>query len=350
MPHPASAPASICILRLSAIGDITHMLPLLRTLQHQWPHCQITWVIGALEHQLIGDIADVEFIVVHKKRTLREYFRLRQLLRQRHFDVLLHMQASWRANIFSLAINAASRIGFDKTRARNSQWLFSNQKISPQAQNHVLDSFLQFAETLGIVNPQLIWDLPIPTDASTAMRARVQTPYLVINACSSARLRNFRNWSTSGYAAVIDYAYTRYDLRTVLSGGNNAVEKNLADEIYAACTHKPINLVGQTNLKQLAALLQSARVVIAPDTGPLHIANAVGTDVIGLYASSNPARTGPYGQLEYVVNAYPAALEKFNQQTIATAPWGQRVRDPDVMNMIKPEEVIKMLDKILQKK
>ena len=131
MPLPLTTPPErICILRLSAIGDVTHVLPTLRSIQHQWPDAKITWIIGKLEYQLVNDIAGIEFIIFDKSAGWSAYKKLRQQLANRTFDVLLHMQISLRASLASLLIKSPIKLGFDKPRAKNLQSLFCNHSIS----------------------------------------------------------------------------------------------------------------------------------------------------------------------------------------------------------------------------
>jgi heptosyltransferase I len=175
-------------------------------------------------------------------------------------------------------------------------------------------------------------------------------PLLVINPCTSQRARNWRNWPAERYATVADYAFERHGLRTVLTGGPNSRERQMAADIGTYVRHPLIDLVGRTSLKEMLAVLQRADIVIAPDTGPAHMATAVGTPVVGLYASSNPLRTGPYLSQHYVVNKYPEALRMHSGKTVETAKWGERVRHPAAMELISVDDVKAMLDKAITDK
>ncbi|MDW7643577.1 MAG: glycosyltransferase family 9 protein [Desulfuromonadales bacterium] len=326
---------------MSALGDVTHVLPTLRTLQQHWPQCHITWVIGKTEASLVNDIPGVEFIIFDKSQGVKAYRELHEKLKNRRFDVLLHMQAALRASLASLLIRADIRLGFDRARATNAQWLFTNARIAPQKHQHVLDGFLEFSKALGLEPAPLRWDIPIPSAArEAAERMLPDKPFLVVNPCSSVRARNWRNWSVGSYAAVIDDAFETHGLRTVLTGGPAANEKAYAEAIVTACRHTPVNLVGRTTLKQMLAVLDKATVVIAPDTGPAHIANALGKKVIGLYATSNPERTGPYCHRELTVNRYPEAIEAEYGKDVEELRWGKRVRNPEAMDDISAEMVL----------
>ena len=339
-------PDSICILRLSAIGDITHTLPVVRTLQARWPETRITWVIGKLEHSLISDIPDIEFIVFDKQLGWRAYWRLYQTLKARRFDVLLHMQMSLRASMAALLIPTKIRLGFDRQRAKDMQWLFTNAKIAYQPQQHVIDSLLGFTEALGITDRQMEWNIPIPDAARQFAQQQVKTdkPVLVIAPCSSM---SYRNWTAEGYAAVANYAIEKYNMQLVLTGGPADIEMQYVEAITNKMRTTPINLVARTNLKQLLAILEKASVVISPDAGTAHLANAIGTPVIGLYATTNPDRARPYSWPQYVVNKYPEAIaEKFGKD-LNELPWGTRVRDAGTMDRILVSEVKEKLDSLL---
>lgn len=350
LPLP-SAPESLCILRLSAIGDVTHVLPTLRTIQHHWPHCRICWIIGKTEATLVKDIPGVEFIIFDKTQGWRAYRDLSRALRGRSFDVLLHMQISLRSSLASRLVKAAVRLGYDRKRAKNGQWLFTNHRIEAVDKQHVLDSFLEFPKALGLKEMAPCWDIPIPDEAGAFAEKHLPKGkrILAVNPCTSNRSRNWRNWSIESYARVIDHAYQRHGLLTVLTGGPSRQEMEYAAQIEAAAACEPINLVGQTRLKELLAILARACVMISPDTGPAHMAGAAGTPVIGLYASSNPKRTGPYASQDVTVNRYPEALRLELGKSVDEVRWGQRVRDPAVMSLIKVDAVEEMLDRVMGK-
>lgn len=338
-------PDSICLLRLSALGDITHVLPVVRTLQHHWPKTRLTWVIGKTEYSLVKAIHDIEFIIFDKSEGFSAYLKLGKTLQGRHFDLLLHMQLSLRASVASLFIPASVKLGFDRARAKDMQALFTNEKIQPQStRQHVIDSFLEFPRHFGL-EPVLSWALPVNASSLELIKKKLNTnrEILVINPCAVAKSRNWRNWTVEGYAAVADYARQLFDMQVVLSGGPTTLEKETADAIVHSSSTNLINLVGQTSLDELVALLDLADIVIAPDTGPVHIASALGTPTIGLYATTNPQRAGPYNFLHYVVNKYPQALKQYNQLDSNSAPWGERVKTAEAMKLISVEDVMEKL-------
>jgi heptosyltransferase I len=345
-------------LRLSALGDITHALPVLRTLQKHWPETRITWIIGKAEYELVRDIDGVEFIIFNKSRGLMAFSNLRRQMKGRQFDILLHMQLSLRASATSFFIPARIKLGFDRERAKDLQWLFSNQKIVPtSSRQHVVDSFIEFPKHFGL-EPVMQWQLPVSSEARASVLQLVNGPefreqnsnnsLLVISPCAMAKSRNWRDWTAQGYASVADYAATELGLKVIISGGPSLREKNITDNILSLCKTNPIDLVGKTSITQLVALLDLASIVIAPDTGPAHVASALGTPVIGLYAATNPQRAAPYNSQQYVINKYPQALEKYYAISVDEAPWGKRIQNSECMSLITTDDVIERLETLLK--
>ena len=333
----------ICILRLSAIGDVTHVLSVVENLQQASPETRITWIIGVLEHKLLLGLPGVEFIVFDKKSGISGLLKLRKHLAGRVFDALLHMQVAFRSNLVSTMIRAKQRIGFDRMRSKDLHGLFINQRINCQQQQHVLDALASFLEPLGFQTRTPNWHIPLsPRDQEFADQfIDKNRPTLVISPCSSHKLRN---WQAPRYAAVADYAVSQKGFQVLLAGGPSSFERDFGRQITAAMTQHAVNLIGKDTLKQGAALLGSADLVIAPDTGPAHIANAMGTAVIGLYAASNPRRSGPYHSQDLCVNKYDEAARKFKRKPASQLKWGSKLEYPGVMDLIETGDVIARID------
>lgn len=327
-------------MRLSAIGDTCHVVPIVRTLQTVWPETKLTWIIGRTEAGLLGDLPGVEFIIFDKRQGRAAYRRLREAMAGRHFEVLLNLQAALRASLLSRVIPAAIRLGYDRARAKDFQWLFTNARIGGEPRVHQVDTMFAFLEALGIRERVLRWDIPIPPEARQYVDEQLgDGRWLVISPCSSERRNNFRNWPAERYATVANLAM-ELGYKVALTGGGSELERWYGAEIARLMRHPPINLIGQTSLKQLLAVLDRAEVLISPDSGPAHMATAVGTPVIGLYASSNPMRTGPYLSQRWVANRYPEAVQAAFGKPVEALPWGKRVREPTVMERISVDDVM----------
>jgi len=341
-----TVPKNLCILRLSAIGDVCHAVAMVQHIQHYWPSIQITWVIGKIEATLLQDLPNVEFIIFDKKAGIKGYLDLCNRLKGKKFDVLLHMQVALRASIASLCISAKTKIGFDRARAKEGQWLFTNKKISPQVQPHVLDGFFAFAEALGLPEESPTWKMPIADkDIQWASKVLNSTKPIAIIVPSASKVE--RNWHYEGYASVAK-ALVNEGFEVVLCGGPTTHEKLLAEQIITVCDKPLTNLVGQTTLKQLLAVLKQAHLVIAPDTGPAHMAVTVGTPVIGLYAHSNPLRTGPYNSQQYVVSCYQQFIEKQKEMPLEKLPWGVRAKGSHLMSAISVKQVTDKISQLMK--
>ncbi len=348
MPHSAvpSKPQDICVVRLSAIGDTCHALAVVRRLQDNWPDARISWIIGKTEAALMAEIADVDFIIFDKAQGRRAYDAVRAQLGDRRFDVALCMHASMRVNLLCRSIPAPIRLGFDRARARDFQWLFTNRRIAPRDGEHALEAMMSFATAIGAVETPLRWDLPLAAEAVEFAEqfATGDRPLVVISPCSSQRSRNFRNWSAANYSAVIRHLLGRYGVEVILTGGDSELERQYAKRLRACAEAGIVDLVGESSLQQLAALIGRADLVICPDSGPAHVATAVGTPVIGLYATSNPARTGPYLSRDLTVDRYQDAVQKYLGRHPSTLRWGARVRHPDAMDLITISDVTAKID------
>lgn len=337
-----TAPASICLLRTSAIGDITHVVPLLRTLQQAWPQTSLTWIVGKLERKLVGDLPGVEFVTFDKAAGWSGMRAVQEALSGNRFDALLQMQVAMRSNILSMGIKAGRRIGYDRARARDLHGLVVNERIPARTGEHVLDAIGSFCEPLGLKQIRVRWDIPIPDEAHAwaADQLPDDSPTLLVSPSSSHALRN---WRPERYAAVIDHAASR-GWAVALIGGTSALEREMADAVLAASTSNPLDLTGRDTLKKLLAMLTRAHLVLTPDSGPMHMANAVGTRVLGLHAASNPDRSGPYSDRRWCVNKYDEAARKYLDQPASEIPWGSKIEKPGVMDLIGVDDVIERFE------
>ncbi|MEM9333500.1 MAG: glycosyltransferase family 9 protein [Pseudomonadota bacterium] len=344
----SSPPSSLCVVRLSAIGDTCHALAVVRRLQDNWPDARITWVIGKLEATLMAGVDGVEFITFDKKAGRRGLQQVKSELSERQFDAALCMHASMRANRLYRSINAAVRLGFDRERARDFQWLFTNARIPAAHGEHAMQAMMGFATIIGAEETDLRWDIPLsPADRDYARALRDEgRPLVVISPCSSARQRNFRNWPVANFIELCHYLVEQRNARVVLTGGPTAIERDYGEAIAASVDVD--NRIGTTSLKQLLAIIGESDALVCPDSGPAHMATTVGTPVVGLYATSNPARTGPYLSMATTVNRYPDALRRFMGKAEDEVRWGQRVRDRLAMELITIDDVRDQLDTILR--
>jgi len=329
----------LCLLRLSALGDVTHVVPLVRTLQAARPDTPIHWIIDKAGHKLLDGLPGVTFHAYDKKSGMAGVKELRRQLPPGRFEALLQMQVAFRANLLSAFIPAERRIGYDRSRSKDLHGLFINERIPDRPGIHVLDAIGSFCEPLGLRQTEVSWNLAVPQSAYEWAAAQWQDdgrPVLMISPCSS-HVR--RNWYADRYAAVANHAAQR-GWQVVLCGGRSELERSMADAIQAQLHTPALDLVGKDTLKQLPALLARANLVMTPDSGPMHIANAMGTKVLGLHAASNPHRSGPYSDRRYCVDRYDDAARKYLAKQASDLKWGTKIEFDDVMELITVEDGI----------
>ena len=338
-----SPPKNICIIRLSALGDVSHAVPVLRAIQKAWPQARITWICGRLEHKLLSLLDGVRFVVVDKRAGLGGYRRLMRELAGERFDVLLQMQTSTRANLTGACVRAEIKLGWDKARAREFHQWFMTDAVPEAPFQHQVQGHLSFARTLGLDADEPTWDFPVGEAEAEFARSMIHEGQrtLVLSPCSS---HPARNWRADRYAAVADHAVRDLGMRVILSGGPSNTEREFGQAIEASMTKPVINMIGRDTLPQLVALMQRAAIVLSPDSGPAHLANAMGTPVVGLHASTWSRRSGPYDSLRLCVDKFPEAARRFRGKEPEELRWGTRIEDPGVMDLIEVEEVLERLE------
>lgn len=336
----------IAIVRFSALGDVVMASAAVRALQAAIPNVKITWITSPLTYSLLNEMQGIKFEVINKPSSFSDYLNFYHSFQHREFDVVLAMQANLRINLLYPALHAPIKIGFDRTRAREGQWLFCNQRI-PFQDTHLVDSFLAFVETLSGQTALANWQLPIDqTDVDWAHQhlGSLNKPWIAIHPHAS---KAERNWLPERYGEIIKQVTAQQHASIVLTGGSSPEEMALCQQLEQISPAHTLNLCGKTNPKQLAAVLGQVAALIAPDTGSVHIARAMDTPVIGLYAVASPKLTGPYQRMEYCVDRYPQAVAKYLGKDPNQLPWNTRVHHPDAMSLIQVEDVMLQINRIL---
>lgn len=335
------------MIRLSALGDVLMMIPLVRTLQTHLPSAKLTWVISPLAYELVKEMTDVEFIVIDKPNGMMDYWRFKKQLGRRRFDVLLAAQSSFRANLLYPLIRADRKIGYDSLRAKDGHNWLIHETISP-GQDHTLDGFLKFAQALGVKQREIRWDLPIQQEARVWAKMQLpdplKGPIVVVNPAAS---KAERSWPADRYVEVLRYVIKKWQAHLILTGGPSEHDQALSAEIAKAV---PVtNLVGKTKPQQLLALIAAADVVLCPDTGPSHMGAAMGTPVIALHAVTSADVSGPYIYRHLAVDCYPEAVTTILNRTRETTPWGTHAHGEDTMKLVSVAAVIAKFERVLGK-
>lgn len=340
---------SICVLRLSAIGDVCHAVAAVQAIQRKHPQAKITWIIGKIEKMLLDGLPNVEFVVFDKSKGRAAFKQLQQDLAGQEFDVLLHMQVALRANWAAKYISAKRKIGFDRDRAKELHTLFTKERIAPQIEPHVLEGFFGFAQKLGVSLSELdhlSWNIPVSDDDIKFANSHI-APKSKTFVISPAASKKERNWLPERYAALADHAAEK-GFNVVLCGGPAPIDRELGDAIKEHAKTDIVDLIGKTSLKQMLVCLKNASLVLAPDTGPAHMAVTQGTPVLGVYAHSNPKRTGPYLYQDYVTEVYHRNLFLQKGDSAEKLKWGVRVKGAELMGQIMVDQVKIQFDRLVQ--
>jgi heptosyltransferase I len=296
---------------LSAIGDAVHVLPVANALKRHWPESRITWVIQPVPHRLVADHPAIdEFLLFRRRRGLDAWEGFRDLARQypqEPYDLVLGLQVYFKAGVLTGLAPARVKLGFDRHRARDLNWVFTNERIPFHGQRHVQDQYFEFLEHLGLDPHPAEWNITLTESERAAQGAffdELARPACAVVVGTSKREKN---WTPAGYARVLEALESDFGLRPVLVGGPSAVEREIADRTLELTRARTVVDTLGDDLRKLVWILDGSRVAISPDTGPLHIARALETPVVGLYGYTNPKRTGPWRRYQdLVVDGYAA--------------------------------------------
>jgi heptosyltransferase I len=319
-------PSSIAIVMLSALGDAVHVLPVVTALKRAWPNARITWIIQPVPHKLVAAHHAVDEFIIFKRRRgisgLRAFSELKAQLRGRHFDLVIDLQVYLKAGIITGLIESDVKLGFDRARARDFNWLFTTHRIPARPTSHVQDQYFEFLEFLGVDPRPIDWRIDITAserEQQSEFFGRLAAPALAVVVGTS---KPEKNWAPVRYAGALDRIHDELGLMPVLVGGPSLIEREAADAIKAAVKCPIIDELGD-DIRRLIWLLDGAAVVLSPDTGPLHLANALGREVVGLYGYTNPLRYGPYGRgMDAVVDGYAVTPDEDYKPSMEYRPEG----------------------------
>ena len=286
----------IGIILLSAVGDVVHALPVINALKRARPRAHITWLLQDAGAALLqGHPAVDEILLFRRKAGLAGFVQMAAQLRERPFDVVLDLQCYLKATVLTALCRAPVKIGLDPARAREFNWLVNNHHLLQRPVNHVQEHFLEFLDYLKIPREPMEWNLG-PWSNERPWQAEffraIPGPRVALVAGTS---NPKKDWLPERWAELNDRLHCDFGLTTVLVGAQTTREVALGQKMAAECRHPPVNALG-SGLRRLVAILDGCDLVISPDTGPLHLAGALGKPVIGLYGYNSPARVGPWRQ------------------------------------------------------
>jgi heptosyltransferase I len=307
----------IGVVMMSAVGDAVHVLPVLNAIKRHSPSSHVTWVLQPGPATLVRGHPHVDDIVeFDRSRGWRAFVEVRRELRRRPLDLVLNLQVYFKAGIVTSFTRAPVKLGFDRARARDANWLFTTHRIPPHPGQHVQDQYFEFLRALGIDPEPVAWHLG-PWDHERSWQreffAPIERPAVAMVVATS---KPEKDWLPARWAELSDALYHDFGLQPVLVGGRSPRELAAEREILARARHAPVSALG-SGLRRLVAILDGSALVIAPDTGPLHMAVALDRPVISLIGYTNPRRTGPWRRFHDLIvdaygdpgEAYPVSME-----------------------------------------
>ncbi len=296
---------SICIVMMSAVGDAVHVLPVISAIKRRYPSARITWVLQPGPASLVRGHPGVdEIILFDRSKGVAAFREVISELRKRRFDLLINLQVYFKAGIITGFSGTPRRIGFDRARARDANWLFTTERIPAHNIQHVQDQYFEFLRELGINAEPAEWGIGPWDDERAWQREFVSQFDRPIASIVVATSKPEKDWLPERWAEICDLLSERYGLQPVLVGGDSEREQEAAADIERLSRSQPSSAIG-SGLRKLVSILDASELVLAPDTGPLHIAVALNRPAISLMGYTDPRRTGPWRRFQdLIIDAY----------------------------------------------
>ena len=301
---------SVLVVKLSAIGDVIHALPVSYAIKETYPEAKVTWVVEPPAYDILKDNPYIDNIIVFEKKKfksmrgfLKNYGPFTKILNADKYDASLDLQGLFKSAAIAWSAKAPIRLGTCNMREMSHK--VSRPVVGPNANGHIVERYLDVVRELGCQVNKVVFPMEISQRdqqaAEGAMQQagiRMENPYVVL--AVGANWPNKR-WPTRYYAKLSDWLYDRKIIPVIIGGG--MLDSTLAGEIDAEAEIPPIILVGKTTLKQLAHVIKNAKAVVGGDTGPVHLAAGLGVPTVMVMGPTDANRNGPYGQLENAIEA-----------------------------------------------
>ncbi|MEE9910669.1 MAG: glycosyltransferase family 9 protein [Deltaproteobacteria bacterium] len=338
---------NILIVKLSAVGDVIHTLPSLAALRRLYPDAHITWVVEEEAADLVIHHPQLDAVLVFRRKSFIKKIKAGRFraawqearsflaaLHSRPYDLVIDFHGLFKSSIVVCLSRGKRKLGYDSWQELNR--LFLNERIPEDMNKHAVDRYLDFPRYLGAAAGRPEFVLPIDPAAKAKSQALLESRHLEKKkyiAVNPVALWDTKLWDDLKFARLADIISQRLNIPVVFTGR----DKESLDKITLKMSTKAVNIGGQTTLPELACIYKDALAVITTDSGPMHLAAAVGTPVIALFGPTDPARTGPYGTGHIIIRAglpcSPCLLKK--------CPTRKCMED------IMPEQVFAALEKMI---
>jgi heptosyltransferase-1 len=344
---------NILIVKMSAIGDVIHTLPALNALRRHFPEARITWLVEEAASSLVMGHEALDRVLVSRRKSwirrlsrsgdwgsIREGYRFIAELRDTEYDLILDFQGLLKSGVLVGLARGKRKVGFGKGMEHMERsYLFLNERVRPVSMDHhALVRGLMLLEAIGVPADEIAYRLPIgEKDRERASRLLMShgvgrsKPVVVLHPVAQWETKL---WRSHRFAALADRLIKEIDAHVVFTGSEN--DRGTIGAILSHMKNEAVNLAGNTSLKTLAAIYEKSGLVISTDTGPMHLAAAVGTAVVALFGPTAPWRTGPYGVGHQVVRAGLECSPCFKRQC----------ETKECMERISVEEVLEAVRKV----
>jgi heptosyltransferase-1 len=339
------ASKNILIVKLSAIGDVIHALPVSYAIKETFPEARITWVVEPPAYELLTNNPYIDEVILFEKKKfksfggfLRQIGPFKRRLQQKKYDIVLDLQGLFKSAAIAWLSQAPLKLGCENMREGSDR--VSRPVIGTHANGHIVERYLDVVRELGCTVKDVVFPIEITErEADIAMRlmsqagADINNRYVVL--APGANWPNKR-WPAKHFAQLVNWLYNKNVIPVIIGGG--VVDERLVAEIEAATEIPPVNLVGKTTLKQLAYIIKCAQVVVGGDTGPVHLAAGLKIPTIMLMGPTDAVRNGPYGQIE---NAIEVDCD-------CKYCWKRQCQfNKDCLEQILPKKVVDKIDQLL---
>ncbi|MGI9182324.1 MAG: glycosyltransferase family 9 protein [Longimicrobiaceae bacterium] len=328
----------VCIVLLTGLGDVVHGLPVANALKRDDPRRHLTWVVEPMPGEVLRHHPAIDEIVVFEKR--RGWRGVRDLWRQlraRRFDLTLNLNIYAKSIFPTLLSGAPHRLGFERARTRDGVWLASNHHLDPRPRWHTQEMFLEFLDHLGLRDYAVEWRITFTEEERRAQAeffGRLDGRRVAALVVASARAE--KDWFADRWAAVADALERDFGYQVLLVGGPSERERRIAHEIQERSHAQLVPALGE-GVRRIAWTLKGSDLVIAPDTGPLHIARALEVPVIGLFGHTNPLRVGPWQSFAglWVDRYHDEGVEPNASEDAGRAGRMERITVDDVLDRVQ---------------
>ena len=299
---------NILVVKLSAIGDVIHALPVSYAIKEQYPEAHLTWVVEQAAYAILADNPCIDELILFEKAKfrsiggfLREIGPFRRRLRTRRYDASLDLQGLFKSA--AIAWNAGAKLRIGTANMREGAHLVSRPVRGAHAEGHIVERYLDVARALGcrvgeVRFPVSVSDRDRMAADTLLAREGVQEGRPFVAFAVGANWPNKR-WPVEHFAALADRLYHAHYVPVLVGGGR--LDATLAEDILRASEIPSVNLVGRTNLKQLAHVFTRAALVLGGDTGPVHLAAGLRVPTVMLMGPTDANRNGPYGQFQNAI-------------------------------------------------